>query len=424
MNIHDFNAAKAKFELQLSEIRNSRKHLYIKRDMFRKYFSLRKIENMDIDEFVSGKGAPAQGFNFCYSLEQELDGLGRILGSTAIKFGIYFGTTSTDSIRKYRFSKKHTVGNGTYQEAFDDVKQAILDLLTAGKNENLSDIVRNKISPMFKGKILNVFYPDRYLNVFAPDDLNHFIRHFNIDQGAICSKDAVYRRERLLEYKNSDEVMQEWSLDEFSHFLYHFYPFSQRHKKNSKPIHKSIIDYLDPIFPEKQEPIFIDRAILPSVQSEQNTKHKRASWNLSDGKKDYEKDARINKSLGEQGEKLVKQLEIQRLKNAGRQDLADKVDIVAGRSDKYGYDILSFDDDGTKRHIEVKATRAKVGAANFFLTSFELLTARSINNYYIYIVYDVLSEIPKVWAIANPFDRDNDLIQMTPINYKVTINSK
>lgn len=424
MNIHNFNTAKTLFEEQLEKTRKDLKHLYTTRDRFCNFFSMKKIANMDIDEFVSGKGVPSVGFNFCYTLERELDELGRILGSTAIKFGIYFGTTSTDSKRMYRFSNKHKVGNGTYQEAFADVKQSILDLLVEGKNEDLPAIVRNKISPMFKGKILNVFYPERYLNVFAPDDLNHFIRHFNIDEQDICSKDAVYRRERLLEYKNSDPVMKEWSIDEFTHFLYHYYPRSQRHKNDTMAIHESLQDYVEPVFPKKQKVEFIDLAIIPLANSKQKTKTKEILGCCLGVKKDYEKEARIYKSLGEQGEKLVKQLEIQRLRNAGRFDLADKIVIVADQSDKYGYDILSFDEDGTERHIEVKATKAKVGTANFFLTSFELSTAMSINNYYIYIVYDVLSETPKVWAIANPFTMDNGLIQIMPINYKVIINCK
>ncbi|NLB64607.1 MAG: DUF3883 domain-containing protein [Fibrobacter sp.] len=117
-------------------------------------------------------------------------------------------------------------------------------------------------------------------------------------------------------------------------------------------------------------------------------------------------------------------LEKSRLAKAGRNDLANKVERVSLTSDSYGYDIASFDEDGTERYIEVKATRSNVGVANFFFTANELRTAQETKNYYIYMVYLVTTEEPKVWAIKNPFNPENENAIKTPINYRVTINAE
>ena len=107
-----------------------------------------------------------------------------------------------------------------------------------------------------------------------------------------------------------------------------------------------------------------------------------------------------------------------RLKNTVYEDQVERVSL---KSDSLGYDILSFEEDGKERYIEVKATRSKVGNANFFLTINEFKTAQEKENYYIYLVYDILSKEPKIWIIGNPFNPENNNINLEPINFKVSI---
>jgi hypothetical protein len=69
-----------------------------------------------------------------------------------------------------------------------------------------------------------------------------------------------------------------------------------------------------------------------------------------------ERDLR-NRKLGKAGEEFVVRLERQRLIDAGRDDLADKVRWVADLDgDGAGYDVRSFDAEGQERFIEVKTT--------------------------------------------------------------------
>lgn len=72
----------------------------------------------------------------------------------------------------------------------------------------------------------------------------------------------------------------------------------------------------------------------------------------------------------------------------------------------------------------MKATRSKVGDSNFFLTINELNTAQENSNYYIYVVFDILSKNPKIWKIKNPFNPVNTNINLSPISYKVSIKTE
>jgi len=117
MCIHNeqFQEARNLFDNQIDDILWSKQSLYQLRAEFVAYFNRNHIANMQIDEYVIGAIRPAMGFNFCYDLERQLDGLGRILGGTAFKFGVYYGQTRLDRNKEYRFTQ--AFGN-TYQEAF------------------------------------------------------------------------------------------------------------------------------------------------------------------------------------------------------------------------------------------------------------------------------------------------------------------
>ena len=109
---------------------------------------------------------------------------------------------------------------------------------------------------------------------------------------------------------------------------------------------------------------------------------------------------------------------------AERTDLVKKGKSVSLESYSCGYDILSFDIDGAKSFIEVKTTGLKFGRKNFYLSLNDLYTAKELDNYYIYMVYDIISTNPRVWIMGNPFRPQNDDIQIKPIHFKVTINTK
>ena len=93
-------------------------------------------------------------------------------------------------------------------------------------------------------------------------------------------------------------------------------------------------------------------------------------------RRDYlEREAR-NRSLGLSGELLALQFEQWRLKELGAPDLAGKVEHVAAtRGDGLGYDILSFDADGSERYVEVKTT-AFSQTTPFFVSANEACFAR------------------------------------------------
>lgn len=85
-------------------------------------------------------------------------------------------------------------------------------------------------------------------------------------------------------------------------------------------------------------------------------------------------DAR-NRYIGLHGEKLVFQREIETLTAAGRTDLAENVKHVALVNSAAGFDIASFNPDGTPKRIEVKTTQDPISAP-FFISINKVLASR------------------------------------------------
>jgi len=112
-----------------------------------------------------------------------------------------------------------------------------------------------------------------------------------------------------------------------------------------------------------------------------------------------------NRSLGKAGESFVFDLEKRRLAQLERPDLARKVRWVAVEDgDGAGYDVLSFDQGGHERLIEVKTTNGSARTP-FFLSRNELsLADERPADWQIYRVH-MFAQSARVFTIAPPLDR-------------------
>lgn len=135
---------------------------------------------------------------------------------------------------------------------------------------------------------------------------------------------------------------------------------------------------------------------------------------------DFEEWNKYLKKIGEMGEKYVFTFEVQKLLDAGREDLAEQVDASVSEDHTNGYDILSYTIDGKKLFIEVKSTPG-TKEEPFYISKNELDRAKELKRkgelYAIYRVYNVgKSEINMHIFI------DIDKFDFEEIAYKVSIS--
>jgi hypothetical protein len=303
------------------------------RGEFLRTFPIRLLTNMTLDEYVIGRNEPT----FCYYIEVRTKKWANIVGSTALKFGIYYGKTKSDPKMKYRFSKKF---GKTPNRAFTSIKNSLIELINLGsaKTPDFELIDKNKLSQMLKAKVLSLYFPNKFINVCSGEHLEEFAELF----GLVGYRYLSEIQHELLNFKNNNNITREWSNPKFMLFIYRRQQGGAGESKFKK----------------------IDLEKLLDRRNE----------------------------IGKAAEKFALAYEKDRLLGAEYGTLIERIEDCRAKLG-CGYDFLSFNSDreGDHRKIEVKAISAlnKHGIYRFFISENELKVAESSDNkkkYYFYLV--------------------------------------
>jgi hypothetical protein len=125
-----------------------------------------------------------------------------------------------------------------------------------------------------------------------------------------------------------------------------------------------------------------------------------------------EREAR-NRSLGLAGEKFVINFERARLVFAGKDSLAAKIEHTSMvKGDYEGYDILSFEESGAERLIEVKTTKYGLQTP-FFVSRNEVETSeRHSHEYQVYRLFEFRAA-PRLYTLTGSIDASCQLSAAT-----------
>lgn len=346
------------------------------RDEFLQAFPINRLGKLSIDDYVIG----LQTATFCAYVTEKTRYWASIRSSTAIKLGIYFGRTKGDVTKKFRFAKKF--GNSQV-EAFTTVKAALLDLvqLAASPEISFQAIEKNRLSPMFKAKILSLYFPERFLNVCSAEHLDSLAQKLGVSAG--LPKSEI--QHRLIGIKNTNLFTRNWSNPKFMSFLYATY------------INKSDPDNEHIIKPHKQ---LKQRVNFEDIQ-------------------------KIRSAIGEAAEIFAIEWEKQRLIGAGLTELIADIDDRRDRPG-YGYDYLSYSAVGQPRYVEVKAVGSlRNGEGHrLFLSENERgvsLSSEHKDNYFFYLVFFNSQKKPER-VVAVPAYELYKTTEITAASYMVRFN--
>lgn len=314
------------------------------RGQFLRSYPLSQLKNITLDEYVIGKGTAS----FCAFVEAKTKTWANMQGATANKFGIYFGKIKSDPTMQYRFTQKF---GKTKKEAFDGVKNALLNLVKAGESKSFNEIDENPLSQMFKAKILSLYFPEIYLNVCSSEHLEQLALQLGISEQQFVSE----YQHLLVEKKLANEITKNWSNPKFMSFLYTKF---NRDDLNTPP--------------------------SATVKKPRKKARRRVNFEEITANRD---------AIGKASEEFAIEWEKNRLIGLGYKELAAKIE---DRRDipSYGYDYLSFSAPGHERYIEVKSVGRdrKEECFRFYLSENEFLVSKSeesSSDYYFYLVlYD------------------------------------
>lgn len=112
-----------------------------------------------------------------------------------------------------------------------------------------------------------------------------------------------------------------------------------------------------------------------------------------------------NRNLGEQGEKLVIEYEKWRLINSGKENLAEKIEWISKDvGDGTGFDILSKNNNGTDRYIEVKTTKLTKETPIYFSRNEFLFAKSKGKDFFLYRVFN-FTEKPRMFIKQGEYEK-------------------
>ena len=165
--------------------------------------------------------------------------------------------------------------------------------------------------------------------------------------------------------------------------------------------------------------------VLPTLNKLRLSIKKIEGGILKDGERsfravdvDFERLAKEKKVIGDAGERLVIETEMERLTKLGRPDLALRVDKVL---DGRGFDVVSFEPDETERHIEVKST---TGSENepFYMSANERAFFESDGDqYFIYRVFNLDTVSGRGEVIVIPANELRERLEFQPVLYRAAL---
>ena len=358
-------------------------------EQFLAHFTPEFISHMGIDDYAEGKNSTFKQ-SFCYILEFQLEGLGMIRGSYALpKFGLIY----SEEKQRYLYYTHSKFGNDE-TEIFENIRKAILDLIEAGETDDYDALESNPLSPMFKGKIYYVYFSDKALPIYSEDHLDFFIRALDIP--CPINQVGLFEKRRLIvEWKNESSVFKKMTTLEFMGFLYSSYGFKRDFDILKSVGYDAPVDNVEVI----QDKDAVDRVIRKSVSVAR--------------KPNYEDINRKKTAVGISGEDFVLRYE-----QNNNKKYAKKIIHVSEVSDSEGYDVLSYDENGNEKHIEVKTSvHGDVDKIDFFITKNEYDKLQHDSCYMIYYVCGINRKTKTIIV----FKKENlSSVSFEPIIYKIT----
>lgn len=363
--------------------------------------------------------------------KKEEIGKGRILKSVknSIQTSVNYNFTKNENNlidwrKKDNFNKLKT--NRQNEELFFDFfKSKIKDEVAFEKFEELKFsyqliaylfFIKNsqKYLPISQKRFDKIF---KSLNIDFKTDHNLSWENYN-EYNEVIKSFKNYLKERFVDIT---------LLDAHSFLWIYGFQFNEEdkvvgaNKKQSKVPELKKIEKEKPNENQKTELEIYQLKERKQVETSTNTPNSKKGEPSDDNEKnkiDYQKLHKRQMELGDLAEKIVLENEKKFLMK-DHPELAKKTHSVA-HNPMFGYDILSYETDGRKKQIEVKAISSYKNKKSFIISRNELIKSKTNSNYYVYCVGDVESENPKILRVKNP-DFDNEKIfKVESINFKIT----
>lgn len=178
------------------------------RQEFVKKFPPNQLSKMTLDEYALGSGN--RDDSFCKWIEFKTKTLGRISGFSTMH-GVYFNKK-----KGWVFDRQYK----TKEAAFKAVKEGLVRLIEYANDDEFSKL--ETVAPfetrnMTRGKILSLYFPEKFLPVFKTSHLQSIIAELGI---SVQTDSNVALNRAVMEFVKKHPVLRDWSTHRLMGFFY------------------------------------------------------------------------------------------------------------------------------------------------------------------------------------------------------------
>jgi hypothetical protein len=174
-------------------------------------YTVAKLQKLNKEDYVYGLG---KRDTFCYRITHELQEWGSIQNGTPNKYGVYYDPQEQRfrTVSKFGFDSTEA----EVEAAFNQVKDEIYMLIVAGGKEDYAALESNRISTIFKGKLLCVYFPEKYMNIYSETHIKFYMGILSITYSE--TDGYMTWLKKIIDWKNNNPVTRGWTNHEFSKF--------------------------------------------------------------------------------------------------------------------------------------------------------------------------------------------------------------
>ncbi|KRF52553.1 hypothetical protein ASG99_12385 [Bacillus sp. Soil768D1] len=191
-----------------------------KRQEFIQRFPLDSLPEMPVNEYADTSTRDA----FIYWLEHK-EVLGGIGGGNASKFGIYRGGNGQYCMGAS--TKKKELTGDELETEYGNLRDQIVINLSLAAEDRIEEMkfTKLKVWPMVMLKILNIYYPEKFFNVYARKVLDPLAEDLQLPAELFKERPRNYILLQYLEYKRLREIepFKDWDYVKLSEFIWKRY---------------------------------------------------------------------------------------------------------------------------------------------------------------------------------------------------------
>src|SRR5699024_5367070 len=206
------------------------------RESFVKRFPQESIENLTVEEYADTKTKDS----FIYWLERKniLAGIG---GGNSSKFGIYRAQNG-DYCKGYGKNKVVLQGDSLNKE-FSDLKEFIVQAIELAENERISEIskMENPLFNMVLLKILNIYVPEKFFNIYSPPILIELGKEFGFPDELLVPQYSIELNHHVNSWLQEQREFSQWSTHQISSFIWEL--FAERNEKIDDTINYYLVGH-------------------------------------------------------------------------------------------------------------------------------------------------------------------------------------